>query len=298
MRGWLVFALVLGLSGSASAAPKKPLPPPKEVAQEVVKEEAPPTDARTHFERGQKFFENKKFRDALEEYKDAYQLDPQPAFLYNIAQCYRELGQAEQAKYFYEEFLLTGPEEAYQKKTEGYIDAMDDLITKKRSKSASRSELDVARSHYEKGDAAFTARRYNEAAREFAAAYVTAPSNPLLLNIAQANRLAGNKKEATDYYQRYLIRTEKTADKTELSLREDAKRFLAELGTQPLNIEYPALYIAPPGAYDDSLRAPLRLGRKALFGSAALAVLAGGFVLGQRLYVNRVEGNGDVVVLP
>src|SRR5262245_28015839 len=65
--------------------------------------------ARTHFDRGRAFFEVNDFRNAIVEFKAAHVERPDPAFLYNIAECHRRLGEASEALAFYRRFLATAP---------------------------------------------------------------------------------------------------------------------------------------------------------------------------------------------
>jgi tetratricopeptide (TPR) repeat protein len=291
MRGCLVPIFCLFLVGSVEAAPKKTSTKSKKVEPE-------PTDAPGFYARGQSHYDRKRYSEALEDYKKAYELDPLPAFLYNIASCYERLEKAEQAKYFYEEFLITNPSAEHRADAERSIEYLESLLEKDRSKTPNRTELDIAASHYRKGEAAFIAKRYEEAAREFAAAYVIVPSNLGLYNIAQANQYAGKTSVAIDYYRRYISRTETSTDANEVAYRNNSLELLLQLGAQPLDIQYPALYLSPETVPSDTLRPPRHLGRKLAIGGVSVAVLAGGFFLGQFLLVNRLEGSSDNVIIP
>src|SRR5690349_17724289 len=66
--------------------------------------------ARRHFERGEKLFALGKFDEALEEYQTAFDAKPLPAFLYNIGQCYRNLGDLDQAIFSFKKYLKLEPE--------------------------------------------------------------------------------------------------------------------------------------------------------------------------------------------
>lgn len=61
--------------------------------------------ALAHFETAKRLFEVREYSKALEEYKAAYIAKPDPAFLFNIGQCHRKLGQNEQALDFFQQFL-------------------------------------------------------------------------------------------------------------------------------------------------------------------------------------------------
>ena len=51
--------------------------------------------AKRHYERGEKLFALGKFSDALDEYQKAFDAKPLPGFLFNIGQCYRNLGETD-----------------------------------------------------------------------------------------------------------------------------------------------------------------------------------------------------------
>jgi tetratricopeptide (TPR) repeat protein len=86
---------------SASSAPRKP-----PVAHDPKLEKL----ARTHFEAAEKAFNVGRFEEALAEYQQAYDALPLPAFVFNIAQCHRNLANTEQAIFFYQRFLSLDPE--------------------------------------------------------------------------------------------------------------------------------------------------------------------------------------------
>ena len=65
--------------------------------------------ARVHFERGRTFFEVDEYRKAIAEFKAAHIEKPDPAFLYNIAECHRRLGEVSDALLFYRRFLAATP---------------------------------------------------------------------------------------------------------------------------------------------------------------------------------------------
>src|SRR5262249_37313161 len=76
----------------------------------VRAEDVPTRAAKRHFERGEKLFALGKFDDALEEYQKAFDAKPLPDFLYNIAQCYRNLGNYEEAIFSFKKYLKLSPD--------------------------------------------------------------------------------------------------------------------------------------------------------------------------------------------
>jgi tetratricopeptide (TPR) repeat protein len=67
------------------------------------------TQARNHFERGRRYFQVDEFQKAIEEFKAAHVEKPDPAYLYNIAECHRRLGETKDALVFYRRFLSLSP---------------------------------------------------------------------------------------------------------------------------------------------------------------------------------------------
>ena len=70
---------------------------------------ADPAKARAHFDLGKRYFEVDEYVKAIEEFKAAHVEEPDPAFLYNIAECYRHMGDNKDALVFYRRFLLLSP---------------------------------------------------------------------------------------------------------------------------------------------------------------------------------------------
>jgi tetratricopeptide (TPR) repeat protein len=73
---------------------------------------ADPARARAHFDLGKRYFEVDEYSKAIDEFKAAHVEEPDPAFLYNIAECYRHMGETKEALVFYRRFLLLSPPNA------------------------------------------------------------------------------------------------------------------------------------------------------------------------------------------
>jgi tetratricopeptide (TPR) repeat protein len=65
--------------------------------------------ARAHFERAEASFNMGDFDKALAAYQAAYKAKPLPGFLFNVAQCHRNLGNHERALFFYRRYLALDP---------------------------------------------------------------------------------------------------------------------------------------------------------------------------------------------
>lgn len=61
------------------------------------------------FERAQASFSQGRFEEARADYQAAYDLEPLPAFLFNIAQCYRNLGDYERAQLYFHHYTVRDP---------------------------------------------------------------------------------------------------------------------------------------------------------------------------------------------
>jgi tetratricopeptide (TPR) repeat protein len=113
---------------SASAQKKKPKPPN---SQNVAPEDNL-TKAKELFERGEAFYKLGEYDKALNEYREAYLVSKAPLLLLNIAQCYRYLGQYEEAKHNYEAFVREDPNSLYRQEMEDKIAEMEIILDAKR----------------------------------------------------------------------------------------------------------------------------------------------------------------------
>ena len=66
-------------------------------------------DAKGHFNRGVKLYNLGHFQEAIPEFEKAYDLDPAPILLFNIAQSHRQNGNKERALFFYRRYLEQEP---------------------------------------------------------------------------------------------------------------------------------------------------------------------------------------------
>jgi tetratricopeptide (TPR) repeat protein len=65
--------------------------------------------AKAHYETATRLYDIREYDKALVEFKSAYLAQPDPAFLFNVGQCYRKLGQNQQALNFFQEYLKKAP---------------------------------------------------------------------------------------------------------------------------------------------------------------------------------------------
>lgn len=82
--------------------------------------------AKRHFQRGEKLYALAKFSEALDEYQEAFDAKPIPEFLFNIGQCYRNLGDYKSAIFSYRKYLKLAPEAANRERVEQLIRELED----------------------------------------------------------------------------------------------------------------------------------------------------------------------------
>jgi tetratricopeptide (TPR) repeat protein len=93
--------------------------------------------ARAHFKRGERAFNLGKFKEAERAYAAAYQAQPLPAFLFNLAQCHRNLGNPERALFFFRRYLTLEPDGPNRKMVLDLIDEQEGRLAE-RNASAER----------------------------------------------------------------------------------------------------------------------------------------------------------------
>ena len=84
---------------------------------------------------------------------------------------------------------------------------------------AHADDVSAARAHYERGTTLYDLQRYDEAAREYEAAYEAKHDPALLFNIGQAYRLAGDFKRAIGSYRSFLRRVPDASNRAEIEAR-------------------------------------------------------------------------------
>ena len=90
--------------------------------------------ARRHYDRGEKLFALGKFDEALDEYQKAFDAKPLPGFLFNIGQCYRNLGDYDQAIFSFKKFLKLDPETPKRDAVEKLLEELEDKKERGESK--------------------------------------------------------------------------------------------------------------------------------------------------------------------
>lgn len=100
-RAWWGVGLALALAVA-------PVPARAAAAEAPVRAE---TQARGKFAEGNTAYEAGDFQKALDAYSEAYRLMPLPGFLFNMAQCQRQLSHPDRAAFYYRRYLALSKQE-------------------------------------------------------------------------------------------------------------------------------------------------------------------------------------------
>jgi tetratricopeptide (TPR) repeat protein len=103
--------------------------------------------AKRHYDRGQKLYNLQKFEQALDQYQKAFDAKPLPGFLFNIAQCQRNLGDYDAAIFSFKRYLKLDPETEKREQVEELI---EDLEEKKAEADTERLGLGTRQREREK----------------------------------------------------------------------------------------------------------------------------------------------------
>jgi tetratricopeptide (TPR) repeat protein len=88
----------------------------------------PKVAAKEHYAKGTSFYDLGRYDEAIKEFEAAYQLKNDPAFLYNLAQSYRQAGNHERAVHFYKTYLRYVPNAKNRADIEEKIKTEEKLI--------------------------------------------------------------------------------------------------------------------------------------------------------------------------
>ncbi len=92
---------------------------------------SPRDQARKHFYAGEASYRTGSFREAVRSYQAALKLDPQPALIFNVAQCHRQLGERKKALFYYRLYLSDWQRKfpsrpiPYDKEVQGHIKKLE-----------------------------------------------------------------------------------------------------------------------------------------------------------------------------
>ncbi len=151
--------------------------------------------------------------------------------------------------------------------------------------ATANTPAEAARDHYAAANKAFNLARYDDAIREFEAAYQAVEDPAFIYNLAQAHRLAGHLEQAIRFYRNYLRLDPATSMRADIEARiQEMERTLRSQHTQqaapPSGTMRPAEPLAqPPPTTGTPATAPTRPAPRALR-VAGIALAAAGVAVG------------------
>src|SRR5688500_10971905 len=89
---------------------------------------AGPEEAKAHYKKGLALYALEKFGEAALEYEAAFEIEPDPALLYNAAQGHRMAGNKQRALALYQNYLLLFPQQPNLKDVNRHIAALKHAI--------------------------------------------------------------------------------------------------------------------------------------------------------------------------
>jgi tetratricopeptide (TPR) repeat protein len=89
---------------------------------------AGPEEAKAHYKKGLALYALEKFGDAALEYEAAFEIEPDPALLYNAAQAHRLAGNKQRALALYQNYLRMFPQQPNLKDVHRHIGALKTAI--------------------------------------------------------------------------------------------------------------------------------------------------------------------------
>jgi len=128
----VVFVLVAFTSAAALA--QGPSPKPGGVD--------PGVESKRLYNEGTQAYNLGEFGRAVDLFKQAYKVKPDPVFLFNIAQSLRLNNQYGEAAFFYKSFLRNMPQAPNKAEVEGRIKEMEDAEAKAKADAAEKARLE------------------------------------------------------------------------------------------------------------------------------------------------------------
>jgi tetratricopeptide (TPR) repeat protein len=107
---------------------------------------APSADAaedagRVHFAEGRRLASDSRFAEALEAFARGHAASGRPLFLFNMAECAREIGEAERAVALYERYLAADPEGPMAARATARLAALGERAPRAEARAASEAAV-------------------------------------------------------------------------------------------------------------------------------------------------------------
>ncbi|HEY3446612.1 MAG TPA: hypothetical protein VGK67_09620 [Myxococcales bacterium] len=171
--------------------------------------------AKAEFKRGQTSYTLGRFSEALAAYSKAYELKPLAPFLFNIAQCHRQLADYERAVFFYRRYLDSAPKgDKNAAVVNGLLEDSEKRLTEQKSRAdadaQARRQADLEKARADAARAETKAAESRRAELEAKTAAEAASQNPPAvggLTSSAETAPAPTATAATPVYQQWWLWT-------------------------------------------------------------------------------------------
>ncbi len=99
-----------------------------------MKDNSAESRGRVLFQRAETNYNLGKFEAARADYQASYDVDPHPALLFDIGQCYRNMGDYERAQFFYRRYTMVAPASPNRPAVERLITEMGRLAEERQAR--------------------------------------------------------------------------------------------------------------------------------------------------------------------
>jgi tetratricopeptide (TPR) repeat protein len=163
-----------------------------------------------------------EYKQAVDDWKNAYRVSQDPVFLERLAESNRAMGDCAEAQQMYEQYLAKRKDAPDAAQIRGRLDEA------RACQQRAGSNVDTIRQHYQSGVTHYELSEYAPAIADFKEAYRLSNDPAYLFNIAQAYRLEHKCADAMQFYQRYLAAAGDIPNKDKVAARIEEMRACAK----------------------------------------------------------------------
>jgi len=162
-----------------------------------------------------------EYKQAVDDWKNAYRVSQDPTFLARAADSDRAMGDCGEAAQMYEQYLAKKNDAPDAAQIRGRLNEA------RACQQRAGSNIDTIRQHYQAGVTHYELSEYEPAIADFKEAYRLSNDPAYLFNIAQAYRLQRKCADAMQFYQRYLAAAGDIPNKDKVAARVEEMRACA-----------------------------------------------------------------------
>ena len=162
-----------------------------------------------------------EYKQAVDDWKNAYRVSQDPGFLLRLAESQRAMGDCAEARQMYEQYLAKKQDAQSAAQIRGRLDEA------RACQQRAGSNEGTIRQHYQAGVTHYELSEYEPAIADFKEAYRLSNDPAYLFNIAQAYRLQRKCGDAMQFYQRYLAAAGDIPNKDKVASRIEEMRACA-----------------------------------------------------------------------